>query len=309
RTAEFLKDFPIPKILDLDDMLSIRYKRQLELKERQTNPFGQYARQLPSLASKVLNSRFVQRMVLKYESRRLARYEIAISRQFDAIVLVSALETDLLNEILGEKKAFAVPAGVEMSLFDPGQKEKSGNIISFLGLYSSSHNEDTALHLCHNILPEIKKSVPDVKLRLIGGGLTKRIEDLAKNPSVEVTGKVPAVQDYLRTSKVFVAPFRFGSGVKTKILEAMALKLPVVTNSIGEEGMNIENKGILVVEDDPRDFVKAVVRLLQDEALREELGEKGRRFVIENFAYTQTMKQWAKVLSHLDSRCSRTSGA
>ncbi|KHD35746.1 glycosyl transferase [Clostridium acetobutylicum] len=297
RTSEYLKDFKGKKIFDMDDMLSVRYGRQLESKGGIINPFGAYANKLPSFVSKILDNNFIKRKILQYECNALSNYEMKISKSYNAVVLVSDRERDRLNAKLNEQKAVTVSTGVNCDYFSKVDVKVKENLISFLGVYSAPHNEDAVLYFYNSIFPIIKKENPDIVLRLVGGNVTDSIKRLKNDKAVNIEGRVEDVRRYIKESRVFIAPLRFGSGIKTKILEAMAMGVPVVTTSIGAEGMDAENYKDMIIEDDEEKFAEAVLRLISDKELYNKICSNGKEFVRNNYDWNIKMKSWNEVFN------------
>ena len=126
-------------------------------------------------------------------------------------------------------------------------------------------------------------------------------EELKKLESqyVHFTGRVDDVRDYLEKCKVFVCPMTFGSGVKTKNLEAMSMGIPVVTTSIGAENIDAENEKEWIIEDTPNEFSKAVIKLLNDEKLREEMGLNSSAFINKSYTWNVTKAKFAELLDSI----------
>ncbi|AYD39328.1 glycosyltransferase [Clostridium fermenticellae] len=306
RTSEYFKDYKMTKIFDMDDMLSLRYKSQLESEGELINPFGAYFDKLPGVLKKILDKNYVKIFILKYEQMALQKYEVNISNKYDAVVLVSPKEVNYLNEKMDTKKAFVVSTGVDCKYFEDKIINRDENIITFLGVYSAPHNEDAVLYFYRDILPAIKKTNPNLKLRLVGGNVTKKVEKLKMDASIELVGRVEDVRDYIKSSKVFVAPLRFGSGIKTKILEAMAMEVPVVTTSVGAEGIGLENYENVIIQDDPNKFAKAVCELVADNGLYNRIAKNAKEFVMNNYDWNVQMKSWKNVFDFVekdDNKC------
>jgi glycosyltransferase involved in cell wall biosynthesis len=132
---------------------------------------------------------------------------------------------------------------------------------------------------------------------VIGGGAQERLLRL-KSDKVIFTGRVDDVRDFLKKCKVFVCPMTFGSGIKTKNLEAMAMGLPVVTSLIGAENINAKHGEQWFVEDTDDDFAKAVISLLEDQELREKVGSAGRKFVESRFSWEITKQCLDKLINN-----------
>lgn len=160
---------------------------------------------------------------------------------------------------------------------------------------SVAHNENAVRHFISDIFPDILKSEPTVKFLVIGGGVSENLQNLASE-NIIFTGQVPDVKEYLEKCKVFVCPMTFGSGIKTKNLEAMSLGLPVVTTSIGAENIDaVDGRDWLICNEDNK-FTKAVVELLTNEEERVRIGINASRFIEKNFTWNVAKNAFAEVL-------------
>lgn len=301
RTSEYLKDYNIPKILDMDDLLSKRYNRQLSIDLKDINPYGAFLYTLPKVAQKLLSNKSMKKYVLTKEIDLLTKYEISISKYYDSIVFVAQNEADELNRRTNSNKSFAVPLGVDINYFDEYLKiDKEFNTISFMGALSVAHNETGIIHFCENIYPIIKRTVPDVKIYIIGGGATERLKKIAeRDESIVLTGRVEDTREYIKKTDVFICPLLFGSGIKTKNLEAMAMRVPVVTTEIGAESIGAINKEHWVIADENEDFANEIIKIFKNNDLKQKLSENGFNYVSENFSWDMTMKKWEDVINYL----------
>jgi glycosyltransferase involved in cell wall biosynthesis len=300
RTSEYLKVFNVPKILDMDDLLSLRYQRQLASELKDVNPFGVYFYGLPKLLQCILSNDRVKKMILRMETRITREYEIESAKQYDLVIFVAQKEADELNRALGVSKALAVPLGVETSYFDQlGSVTKEAKSISFLGKLSYPQNEAAVFHFCHKILPLIVAQIPDVKFYIIGSNVTDKIEALA-SPNVIVVGRVDDIRPHISRTRVFVCPVLFGSGIKAKNLEAMAMKVPVVATPVGAESIDAVNGRDWFVCDDNEQFAAAVVKILNDDQLGETIGLNGYRYVKDNFDWNVVNGRWKDVLTRIE---------
>lgn len=309
RTADYLKDYNIPKILDMDDMLSIRYKRQLDMDIEDVNPYGAFIYQFPKFIQGIMNLKTIKNYVLNLETKLLEEYETNISKKYDSIVFVAEKEAAQMNKKLGLNKAFAVPLGVNIEYFSESKNyeyNKECNSISFLGAMNVTHNESAVIHFCKNILPIIEKHIHDIKFYIIGSGVTEKIKNLSKlNKNIIVVGRVDDIRKYIVKTEVFVCPMLFGSGIKTKNLEAMAMSIPVVTTSVGAESINAIDGKDWYIEDDNEEFAKRVIMLLKNENLRKNISLNGFNYVEKNFDWDNVMKNWNDVIDYTTSKNSK----
>jgi glycosyltransferase involved in cell wall biosynthesis len=152
----------------------------------------------------------------------------------------------------------------------------------FLGNFAHRPNADAVHHLLRDIFPLVKKSLPDVKLYIVGDNVPPEIAAYAA-PDVEVLGYVPNIEPLFQSCRVMVVPLRYGAGMKGKVGESLAYGLPVVTTTIGAEGFNLTDGDEALVADEPQAFAAAVVRAYEDRDVWERLAEHGRRHIEKHF--------------------------
>ena len=173
-------------------------------------------------------------------------------------------------------------------------EERAGLI--FIGHYLHDPNADAVEYFVRDILPLVKLRIPEVKFLMLGSAMTEEVKRLADN-SVEAIGYVPDVTPYFRKSRVFVAPLRFGAGMKGKIGQSMSLGLPVVTTSIGAEGMGLVNEEHVLIADGASEFAEAVVRLYTDDDLWKTIALQGRDLMQRDFSPAVVQRQIEALLA------------
>lgn len=182
------------------------------------------------------------------------------------------------------------------------------NRLVFVGNFSNNPaNTDAMLWFCREVMPLVQKQIPQAHLQIVGNKPTPEVEGLAST-SIEVTGFVPDVAPYLLASSVSICPLRFGAGLKGKIGEAMMYGLPVVTTSIGTQGMEARHSDNMMVGDTPADFAAGIVALLRNESLRARVAQNGRRFIIDKYSYTAVQQSVTAMVSALDTLPIQTYG-
>ena len=148
--------------------------------------------------------------------------------------------------------------------------------------------------------PQIKKQVPGIKFYVIGRGPTEDILAAAREDSdIIVTGQVDDVREHLKKVKVFVAPIRLGKGFRGKILETMAMGIPVVSTRLGAEGMPVQHRDNILLAETPAEFIQNTVELFQDESLNQKVSRNGRRLVEDNFSWQKGVEQLEAILQNL----------
>lgn len=185
-----------------------------------------------------------------------------------------------------------------MDYFSLRYKNSKENKIAFLGALGVAHNEFAVRYFIKEILPLILLECPRVKFLVVGGGASENLLKL-QSEHVTFTGRVEDVRDYLEECSVFVCPMTFGSGIKTKNLEAMAMGLPVVTTSIGAENINAQNGRDWIVTDSSQEFAKGVLEILTNENKRLSLSKNGSVFVREHFTWKVAKEKFAEIFGEI----------
>jgi glycosyltransferase involved in cell wall biosynthesis len=157
-------------------------------------------------------------------------------------------------------------------------------------------NIDGATYFVEEILPIIEKSVPDVKFVIAGQRPVKKVQELASE-NVTITGFIPKLNEMYATAEVVVSPLRIGAGTQNKVLESMAMGIPVVCTNIGFEGLGAKNGEGIYSETEPEKFAERVISILQSNSLRDELGEKAAKLIRGKFSWNQIANQLKEYLS------------
>jgi glycosyltransferase involved in cell wall biosynthesis len=157
------------------------------------------------------------------------------------------------------------------------------NSMVFVGGFQHEPNVDAMLYFCGEVMPLIKKQIPNARLSIVGSNPPAAIQALASE-SIDVTGYVPDTTPYLEKSSVSIAPLRYGAGMKGKIGEAMSHGLPVVTTSVGAEGFGMTPGEHILVGDSAAEFAEHVIRLMQDQTLHERIRLAGWEFIRSRYS-------------------------
>lgn len=228
--------------------------------------------------------------LLKIEANRVRIYETEIARWFDRVTLVSPQDRDHLLSINDSVPVSIVPMGVDLEYFQPNHQEDGPNLL-FTGIMRYFPNRDAVIHFYHEIFPLIKEAVPNAKFYIVGNSPTKKVVKLMSDDDVVVTGRVEDVRPYFDRANVFVCPLRSGSGMQTKILEAMAMEVPVVTTSLGFEALEATEGRDIIIADDAKKFAQEVIRLLNDKELRQSITQNARRLVEEKYGWSSVVRR------------------
>jgi glycosyltransferase involved in cell wall biosynthesis len=198
-----------------------------------------------------------------------------------ASVTIAASEVDagLLRRLAPKAIVEAVPLAMEISSLPRIRPLTAAAELLHLGGLHWPPNADAAVHFATAILPLVRKRRPDVRLTIVGRATSSQAHRLARHPRVHVFGRVENLDDIWRRSRVLVVPLRSGSGVRVKILEAFARGVPVVSTSVGCEGLDVDSGVHLAVADRPADFAEATIALLADDNRAEALSDAARAHV------------------------------
>jgi len=226
--------------------------------------------------------------------RRLERFLV---KKSEHIAFVSRRDKEV---ILGaDSHAPVVTLGVDHAYWKKTKEPDTLYTIVFVGILNYSPNEDAVLFLLNKILPHLRRSISGIKVIVVGRNPTPAIKRSAsKHSEVTITGFVDDVRPYMENATLAVIPMRYGSGVQNKVLEAMSMKLPVVTTSIVAAGLRPTGSPDVPVciAGDTRDFVDKIKTLLERKDLRIHLAEQGRQFVEQHY-------DWRKSAAVLEQMC------
>lgn len=190
-------------------------------------------------------------------------------------VTVSAADASLLGELVPEASVMVVPNGVDTDRFRPDPGAVEGGIVFVGGTYWFP-NRDALDFFCAEILPLVRDTLPDVRVDWVGQADPDDQRRFAAEEGVRLTGYVPSIEPLVHRAACYVVPLRIGGGTRLKILDAWAMGKAVVSTSQGCEGLETRDGENILIRDDPKEFARAVVRVLSNPRLREKLGGAAR---------------------------------
>ncbi len=234
---------------------------------------------------------------------RLKRYEFAMYKYADLLLTLTPQEKERILKIEPDLKIEVVPHGTDTGWFSPFPESNREISVAFLGNYPHNPNADAVMFFIREIWSDIKSRIGGIKFYVIGRGPTREILSEAKrDKDIIVTGEVDDVRDHLKKAMVFIAPLRLGYGFRGKTLEAMAMGIPVVTTSLGAEGLLVRNMENIIIADQPKQFAGAVVQLFEDRGLYARVSKNSRTTVEEHFSYRKGAEKLGEVLENLVKR-------
>jgi len=242
-------------------------------------------------------SDWLRRLYLKLQAERMFRYEGEVCREVRKVIAVSETDADLMREWFGVKRADAVPTGVDSEYFQARGPVPPAADLVFVGSLDWAPNIDGVDWFQREVLPLILQRKPDCSVAIVGRKPPKAIQELStRYPGIQVTGTVPDVRPWLWGSKVSIVPLRVGGGTRLKIFEAMAAGIPVVSTTIGAEGLGARDGDTIRIADTPEDFAKACIALLDSSDERERLRSRALQMVTEQYSWEAVAGAFEKLL-------------
>ena len=237
--------------------------------------------------------KFPASLLFKTEAARLLKYEKKVNQAFNNSIFVSNKEADLFFKYFPKAKNITViPNGVDHDYFNPAQIKESNTfnhpMIMFSGAMDYYANVDGVLWFTKQILPEIKKDIPNIQFYIVGSNPAPEVCALNKNPSITVTGFVKDIRQYYKAADLCVIPLRIARGVQNKVLEALSMDKPVLSTSTAVQGLCPGVKTVLQIEDDPVKFARKTTRLIKKHSKA-----GARQFILDHY-------NWENSLHNLD---------
>jgi len=227
----------------------------------------------------------VRRAFHTREARRLQRVEQAAWRSADTVLVTSEREASLIRAAYADVRVEVVPNGVDVAAFAPTPDVRpEPGLVVFNGVLDYRPNLDAARWLVEEVWPRVRAAAPTARLVIVGRGSAadrRRLE----GDGVLTTGEVPSVAALLGRAAVIVVPVRMGGGTRLKVVEALAMGRPVVSTTLGCEGIDVADGRHLIVADTPDAVARATVRLLGDAQEGARLGARGRALAVERYAW------------------------
>jgi sugar transferase (PEP-CTERM/EpsH1 system associated) len=273
-------DWPCPKVLFSHNVEAVIWQRHYEVAR---NPLR-----------KALSWR---------EWKRMEAAEQRYLQKADHVGAVSENDREAFARFLDPQKLTVTQTGADTEFFQPSGEKEMPNSLVFTGSMDWLPNEDAILYFADEILPIIRRQVPDVTLCVVGRKPSRRLQDLASRvPNIQLTGWVEDVRPYVARRAVYIVPLRVGGGTRLKIFEAMSMAKAIVSTSIGAEGLPVNNGENILLADDPVSFAESTVWLLANTSRRAQIGQAARDLVQENYNWATVSKAFAQALESVVKR-------
>ncbi|MFM8580391.1 MAG: glycosyltransferase family 4 protein, partial [Planctomycetaceae bacterium] len=238
---------------------------------------------------------WLRRRFMGYQAAKMRWFEGWAGRQFDAIVAVSERDLEQYRQRYGWEHATAIDTAVDIDYYQAATSPPEPRTMVFVGSLDWMPNEDGLEWFADAIWPLVRQRVPDARIRLVGRRPGSRVQRLAAIPGIELVGEVPDTRPEIARSAVVAVPLRIGGGTRLKIFEAMASGRPVVSTSLGAEGLQVTHGRDILLADTAEEFASAVSRLLESSTEREQLATAARRLVEEKFSSAAIARQFEAI--------------
>ena len=225
------------------------------------------------------------------------RFESFMFTPYDRTVVISEADRAMLRQLQPALNIDVIPNGIELERFQPRHSERDAGTLLFVGNYEYPPNQDAVRVLVERVLPQVRETLPQARLQLVGLNPPEWMRALA-NEHVEVTGSVPDVKPYLAQATVFVCPLLIGAGLKNKVIEALAMGIPVVATPLSVDGIRVRHGESAVVAPVDR-IAEETARLLRDDALRERLSRKGRALIEAEYSWERTADSYERLYDEI----------
>lgn len=269
RTAEYVKNIPVPKTIDYQDVFSFGMKRRAE------------------------KSSGIYKLIFKLEYKRLVKYEKKVFDLFDGKTIISIPDRDLIPHA-DNKSITVVPNGVDHDFFFPIEAEKKYDLV-FTGNMAYPPNVDAAIFLVHEIMPFVWKKKPDARILIAGASPDRSVLTL-KSDQVTVSGWMDDIRDSYSSARVFIAPMRIGTGLQNKLLEAMSMKIPSITTPLANDALKAKDGKQILIGETAENLADQVLRLLSDSSLYDTIKENGFDFVQENYSWEEATEKLNSII-------------
>ena len=238
----------------------------------------------------------LRRAFFRMQERRMLRFEEASCKRAASVIAVSETDVETMRELFGVEST-AVPTGVNLEYFRPPEQGAERNGLVFVGSMDWLPNVDGVQWFAKGILPRIRASQPELPVKIVGRRPAPAIQALAKaDPYLEVTGTVPDVRPYLWNAAASIVPLRVGGGTRLKIYESMAAGTPVVSTSIGAEGLDVVDGETIAIADDPEEFARRCLELVDDQVLREKMSREAMQMVADRYSWEKVAEKFEALL-------------
>ena len=247
-----------------------------------------------------------KKWLLGRDWRLLKRYEARLCQEFDRVMAVSEEDRAALQEAAGHSVDITViPIAVDTDELKPVNRSPDADHILYLGTMYWPPNIDGVFWFIHEVLPLLRAQRPNLVFDVVGARPPQELLELSKpDTGINVTGYVKDITPYLEKAGMMIVPLRAGGGMRVKILEALAYGVPMVSTTLGCEGIAVTSEQEVLIADTPQDFAQAVLRLLENRSQADELAKNGRTLIEMKYDYRMACQPLEQVYQSCHEKAS-----
>ncbi len=259
-TAQYLPLLPNPphSVFDSHNLLSVLVER---LQQQEKSP--------------------MKRAYLRLQLGKIRTYEARLSARFDLCLVCSEQEKEHLQELSPQAKVTVIPNGVDLNYYQLEPAPPQDPSLLFIGRLDYLPNSQGVLDFYRRVWPLVRKELPLVRWQIVGANPPSSFQELANDDAIQLVTQADDIRPYLTNSTLAIVPLRVGGGTRIKILEAMAARLPVVSTSVGAEGIGAADGREIVIADEPEDMAEQIITLCQQPERRRQMAQLARQFVTQ----------------------------
>ena len=252
-----------------------------------------------------ITGNLIKKLVLKFESSRIKNYESTICKKSD-VVLATSNDIEKLLEISPKtnfQETHHLGDDLLLKFFHPGF-DINNNQISYVGSLDWQANEDGLRWFIENVWSEILFKKPGAKLKIIGKGSSSDFEKFChRYENITLLGFVESLENELKNTKVLIAPIRFGSGMKVKTVNSLYTGIPLVTTTVGAEGINIIDDIHYCKADTAAEQIDSIIKLMEDKAYWEHIGGEARELSKSTYTWKKNLQNLKEVVDGCNQVC------
>lgn len=226
-------------------------------------------------------SRFLKKGYLKILARRIKQFETGIINEYDILVPITKRDSAALDQLGNKKPSYVLPTGFPQPEKITTSWDSSEQSIAQLGALDWLPNQEGLIWFIEKVLPIVRKEKPDLLFHLAGRNAPAWFEKKIKAEGVVYHGEIEKANEFIQAHQIHIVPLFSGSGMRIKILEAMAMGKTIITTSLGTEGIETENNQNILIADNQEEFSKQILRAVEDPAFCREIGENAYNFVTD----------------------------
>ena len=280
-------ELPIAKVLSLHDSWTLRCEEMLK-------------------CSQSFREKFYYTL-LKYQE---PRYERLVYPRFESCVVVADRDVEAVRKTVPRAKLALIPYGTDTEYFHPVPVEKKEATLVFHSHLGYAPNIEAALEFANDIFPLIQREAPNATFHLVGADPAPKIQALASRPGIRLSANLPDLRPAVCSARIYVCAIRHGTGLKSKVLEAMAMRMPIVAYHPGSTvGIDCVHGKHLLAAESPQEFAAHVLDLLRHPERAEQVAQAGRELVEEKYSWESRARAYEQlyqqVIAERQSRAKR----